>query len=118
LNAGTLSGAETELVAYVSRYVAWAAYLEALDYLVVWATPKGLRVLSEFDGINNKKTPEASDVALLKLSVERKCESYRGALLGFMGDNLTEFPLLADGGQVPVKGKPNFLKVYDRVVQM
>ncbi len=72
LTAGNLTTLEKELIEYVSRYEAWAAYLEALDYLVVWATPKGLRVLSEFDGINNRKTPNAGELADLKLSVDRK----------------------------------------------
>ena len=118
--AGTLSVLETELLGYVCRFVAWAAYLEALDFLVVVVTSGGkIRVASEFDGINNRKAPTINDMADLKLSVERKRDEYRGALIGFLIENKTALPLWASGGgQVPGSSQPNFLKKYKRVMAM
>jgi hypothetical protein len=118
--ADTLSVLEAELLGYVCRFEAWAAYLEALDFLVVVVTDGGkIRVLSEFDGINNKKAPNDKEMGNLKLSVERKRDDYRGALLGFLGKNIADLPLWASGGgQVPTSSKPNFLKEYKRVLAM
>lgn len=109
--AGTLTDKEKALVGYVSRYVAWAAYFEALPHLVVQTTDNGLRVLSEFDGINNRNKPTDTQLEQLRLNIERKRDATRGALVGYLASEFGELGLTK-------RVVPNFKKVYTRVFSM
>ena len=77
-----------KVVALCRKIVAHQAYFEALPQaLTVVQIDGGLRVLSEFDGVRNKKTPDTKQFERLHESVRTKLEAYKAELKGFMDKN-------------------------------
>ncbi|MEA5257172.1 DUF6712 family protein [Arcicella aquatica] len=75
------------------QYLAWAAYEEALLFLnVVQLGNGGLRVLSEFDGINNTKAPDQNTWMEYKRNIDTRTSSARADLIGFLNKNADNFP--------------------------
>ena len=96
------------LYQHVRRFIAYAGYQEALLFLQVYQTDKGLRIYSEFDGINNSKAPEAQQWAEYKMKIDTLATSARKTVIGYLNthaDIFTDFknsPLYrTDGKRLP-----------------
>lgn len=82
-----------DLYRLTKQAIAWLAYDEALVFLNITQTGKGsLRVLSEFDGINNAKAPDADQWTEYKRNVKVRTEGAMGDLVGFLNKNAETFP--------------------------
>ncbi|MCU0336600.1 MAG: hypothetical protein MUF12_01955 [Sediminibacterium sp.] len=76
---------------HVRKFIAIAGYEESLVFLQFVQTEKGIRVYSEFDGINNSKAPEKEQWAEYKRSIETLKQSAKNTLLGFLSQNTDTF---------------------------
>jgi hypothetical protein len=90
--------------------VAYAAYAEAIQQglVVTVANDGGLRVLSEFDGIRNRKSPSQEQMANLLKSVTDKRDRLREELKVFLGKHLDVFTEFATEKHVASE-KPAFM---------
>lgn len=118
--AGTLSELEQELVQKTAKVVAVCGYLEAMPNLVIVATEQGaLRIYSEFDGINNKKSPSMEQLEMLKRSIESRVLQMKAELVIFLNAHAADFPLfMLSESYAPEEFKqPSFLdsKEYTRL---
>jgi hypothetical protein len=90
---GTLTEAEQGLLPYIQRALAHTAYSEALITLIIVQQPDtGLRILSEFDGINNRRALTPSDSEEYRREFNNLAETYRRELKAFLDENAGEFP--------------------------
>jgi hypothetical protein len=81
-----------KLYTYIKRYIAYEGYSESLLFSQVFQTEKGLRVYSEFDGINNSKPPEPHQFSDYKRKIDSLCDSAKNTLIGFLNKNTDTFP--------------------------
>jgi len=74
--------------------VAYAAYAEALPQglLVTVTSDGGLRVLTEFDGIRNRKAPKPDEMSQLLKSITDKRDRLRDELKAMMDEHRAIFP--------------------------
>ena len=77
---------------HVRKYIAYAGYEESLLFLQVQQTEKGLRVYSEFDGINNSKPPEPKQFEEYKKKLNTMSLSAKNTLIGFLNEHIEDFP--------------------------
>jgi hypothetical protein len=90
---GALTAAELGLLPYIQRALAHTAYSEALITLIIVHQPDtGLRVLSEFDGINNRRALTPRDSEEYRREFSNLAETYRRELKAFLDENAAEFP--------------------------
>lgn len=88
-----LTTGQADLYRLSRQYLAWAAYDEAILFLnVVPSGQGGLRVLSEFDGINNSKAPDENQWQEYKRVIGNHTLSARADLIGFLNKNAETFP--------------------------
>jgi hypothetical protein len=80
------------LYGHVRKYIALAGYEESLLFLQVQQTEKGLRVYSEFDGINNSKAPEPKQFEEYKRKLTILSSSAKNTLIGFLNEHIEDFP--------------------------
>lgn len=95
LAAGTLTNAETKLLPYIQRALGYAAYEDALLFLTVVSLPGGgLRILSEFDGINNQRALSDQDKVFCdyKNKIGTDSEAYQRELKRFLDANAADYP--------------------------
>jgi len=81
-----------QLYNYVRQFIVISAYEESLLFLQFAQTEKGIRVYSEFDGINNSKAPEKDQWAEYKKKISEMKSSIKKTLIGFLSANITTFP--------------------------
>lgn len=80
------------LYKYVRQFIAIAGYEESLVFLQFAQTDKGIRVYSEFDGINNSKAPEKEQWVEYKRTIDTLKQSAKNTLVGFLSQNVETFP--------------------------
>jgi disulfide oxidoreductase YuzD len=80
------------LYVHAKRYIAVTGYEEALTFLQIQQTPKGLRVYSEFDGINNSKAPDTKQYEEYKRKISVLSSSAKNTLIGYLNQNIDNFP--------------------------
>ncbi|MDR6194716.1 DUF6712 family protein [Siphonobacter sp. SORGH_AS_0500] len=89
-----LTSVEKELIEKIGRASSWVAYKNALPYLRIVSLPTGgLRVLSEFDGINNAKAPTNEQFQEYKNLVKSEAEGELSELKKFLLANADQLPL-------------------------
>ena len=89
----TLTPPQKLLLPYIQRALAYHTYYDALPYLNVVQTVKGgLRILSEFDGINNRKSVVGDDFLNYHKKVHVMSESYERELKTYLQTNAAQFP--------------------------
>lgn len=91
----TLSDDEKRLMPYIQRALAYSAYADALLFLVVVQLPnEGLRILSEFDGINNQRALSDQDEVFCKYhgKITSEGEAYQRELKRYLDANSESFP--------------------------
>lgn len=120
LNANTLKDEPIYKNAYlaISKYICRLAYLKALPRLVVVQSENGLRVLSEFDGINDSKTPTAAQYELLRDSLERSANEAYNDMIDYLSANVDDLAgFETEGAYVaPGTSQPRFLKERKRLI--
>lgn len=103
---------EKELLAQIGRTSAWLAYKNALPYLrIVSLSSGGLRVLSEFDGINNTKAPTPDQYLDYKNEVKATAEGELSELKKFLVANADSLPLYKDS---PAYKPPVNHSIFDK----
>lgn len=91
----TLSGDEKTLLLYLNRAVATAAYAEALFHLnVVQSGGSGLRIHSEFDGINNAKAPDPALLQEARNQARSDAARAMTELRNYLIVNASKYPLI------------------------
>lgn len=94
MKASDLTEAEKNLLSYVRRALAYRTYYEALPHLnIVQNVRGGIRVLSEFDGINNKKAVQGDDFLNYRRDIKTMSDSYERELKNFLEANKSTYPL-------------------------
>lgn len=101
---------------YAARYVCKKAFHNALPELQVVQTGNGLRVLSEFDGINNQKAPTPEQYSLLEMSLRDKYDEAFGDLVTYLSENEAELPGFKEEGAYRETVEPRFMTKYDNLV--
>lgn len=117
---GNLTAVEKKLLLYVQRALGYAAYEDALMQLTVVQLPNGgLRVLSEFDGINNQRSLTDQDKVFCeyKNTISTQAQSYLRELRGFLDANADDFPLYTPPTTPRPKG-PIDNSQYNTVIRM
>lgn len=95
-NGTTLTAVEKGLVEAAQKAVAHVAYREAFWSLNIVLMPGGgLRILSEFDGINNAKAPEADVLSEQYRQLGSRAERYLTSLQRLLDQHHAELPLYA-----------------------
>ena len=117
-----LSDDEKRLMPYIQRALGYSAYADALLFLVVVQLPnEGLRVLSEFDGINNQRALTDQDDIFCKYQskIALDAESYQRELKRYLEANADSFP---DYIPTPQENKPKTWPIdnqqYKTVIRM
>lgn len=88
----TNTAADLAILPYLSDFVANYGYADALEHMEVIQDDKGLRVSSEFDGINTKAAPSIEAIIRLKqLANNNKIEA-AGRLNAFLVKNALDYP--------------------------
>jgi hypothetical protein len=80
-----------KLYLHIRKYIAYAGYEESLLFLQVYQTEKGLRIYSEFDGINNSKAPEPKQFEEYKRKINILSTSAKNTLVGFLNEHIEDF---------------------------
>lgn len=89
-----LSVLEKALLEKMGRACSWVAYKNALPYLrIVSLSAGGLRVLSEFDGINNAKAPTDEQYQRYEQNLKNEAEGKLSELRKFLDENADQLPL-------------------------
>lgn len=84
---------EKELLFYVNRALAYTAFAEALPNMNVVVLGSGnLRILSDFDGIYNQKSPEPAQLKGFICAKESDAKTYRNALKRWLTTHADDFP--------------------------
>lgn len=81
-----------KLYDHVREFIVITGYEESLLFLQFAQTEKGIRVYSEFDGINNSKAPDKEQWAEYKKKISEMKSSIKKTLIGFLSANITTFP--------------------------
>lgn len=117
-----LTDAEKELMPYIQRALGYAAYEDALMQLTVVQLPSGgLRILSEFDGINNQRALSDQDKVFCdyRKKIGTDAEAYQRELKKYLDANAENFP---DYTPTPEADKPKTWPVdnsqYKTVIRM
>lgn len=95
LKDGELTDAEKELMPYIQRALGHSAYEDALMQLTVVQLPSGgLRILSEFDGINNQRALSDQDKVFCEYQkkIGTDAEAYQRELKKYLDANAESFP--------------------------
>lgn len=74
------------------RFIAFSGYQESLLFLQYHQTPEGIRVLSEFDGINNSKSPDPNQWVEYKRNINTRTEAARNTLIAFLNKHAEDLP--------------------------
>ncbi|MFN8347430.1 MAG: DUF6712 family protein [Spirosomataceae bacterium] len=89
----TMTANEKELLAHVQRALAFTAYAQALPDLNIVTLGNGnLRVLSDFDGIYNQKTPEPAQLKGFISSKRSEGQRLRNVLKRWLTVHADDFP--------------------------
>jgi hypothetical protein len=122
LSDGELTNEEKTLMPYIQRALAYSAYEDALLFLTVVQLPSGgLRILSEFDGINNQRALSDQDKVYCdyKEKIGRDAEAYQRELKRHLDANYESFP---DYVPTPIAEKtdtwPVDNSIYKTVIRM
>lgn len=118
---GTLSPAEKKLILYVRRALAYAAYHDSMLLLtVVQLANGGLRVLSEFDGINNQRALSENDALFCKYrsSIEVEAEAYEKELKRFLEANADYYELFTPSTSPKPQSNPVDNSQYQTIFRM
>ncbi|TDB64412.1 DUF6712 family protein [Arundinibacter roseus] len=92
----TATDPEKKLLRLIARALAHTAYWMALPNLQFALLSSGsIRVLSDFDGIYNRKNAPEQTVAYLIEQAETDSKKHLNALVNFLRKNLTTYPLYA-----------------------
>ncbi|NBB26770.1 DUF6712 family protein [Cellulophaga sp. BC115SP] len=104
----------------LKQYIAWAAYEEALLFLNVVQLGNGsLRVLSEFDGINNTKAPDEKLWAEYKRGIQNRTDGAYNDLIGFLSKNVATFSDFANqAAYKPERGRLPDNSKYKSIFRM
>lgn len=96
LKAGDLTEKEKELMDVIRRALAHTAYWIGLPNLQFVLLDNGnLRVLSDFDGIYNRKAPDSETILSLVRTAETEAKKWQNAMRSYLSGNLEHFPLYA-----------------------
>lgn len=90
-----LSPSEKDLIPYIQRALGYSAYDDALLQLTVVQLPSGgLRVLSEFDGINNQRALSDQDKIFCEFrsKIGEESEAYQRELRKYLDAHADDFP--------------------------
>ena len=98
----TLGVADQELLEYVNEALAACAYRDALFHLnVVQTSGSGLRILSEFDGINNEKAPDAKLLLEAQARAQASAGQKLNSLKAFLEASADTYPGYQTGTKKP-----------------
>lgn len=109
--AGTSTAADLAILPYIKAIVAKSGYQAAFANLIVVQTDdNGLRVLSEFDGTNNRSAPTKEQINMLRVEVEQHASQAIGRLKSFLQKNFADYPdYTASSAYVETPGAVGFL---------
>lgn len=109
--AGGLTAADLAILPYIKAIVARVGYQSAFNNLVVVQTDdNGLRVLSEFDGTNNRSAPTKDQLNMLRVDVDALATQVIGRLKAFLQKNFADYPdYTASSAYVLAPGAVGFL---------
>lgn len=109
--SSSITDEEKELLFYVNRALAYTAFAEALPNMNLVVLGSGnLRVLSDFDGIYNQKSPEPATLKAFICAKESDAKTYRNALKRYLTANADKYPTFMDS---PHFAKPSANKLPD-----
>lgn len=86
------TAADIAILPYLIDVVATIGYLQALDHMEVIQEDKGLRITSEFDGINTKAAPSIEAILRLKAVAQGKASEAIARLTNFLARNSADYP--------------------------
>lgn len=117
-----LTDDEKRLMPYIQRALGYAAYVDSLLLMTVVQLPNGgLRILSEFDGINNQRALSDQDATFCKYQekLTLDADSYQRELKRYLEANADSFP---DYVPTPQENKPKTWPIdnqqYKTVIRM
>lgn len=91
--AGTATAADLAILPYLQAVVARVGYQNSFSNLVVVQTDdNGLRVLSEFDGINNRSAPTKDQINMIRTDVNERAGEAIGRLKSFLQKKFADYP--------------------------
>ncbi|TDB69112.1 DUF6712 family protein [Arundinibacter roseus] len=118
---GTTSDPQKLLLQKIGRALAHTAYWMALPNLQFVVLPSGnIRVLSDFDGIYNRKNAPSETITYLVEQEKTMSKKHLNALSTFLRKNAEDYPLYAAStaaGQEPTNRLPDNSK-YSKVFRM
>lgn len=104
-----LQPVDIRLMEAVSQATATVAYAKALYYLNVEQTSAGgLRILSDFDGIYNRKAVDANMLMQAQRKADGEAASSLNALVAYLKAQADQYPLFKNSDRYQAKG-PNEL---------
>jgi hypothetical protein len=111
LEGDTLAGAYADLRWVAATYVSWSLYEKVLPTMVVVQTEDGaLRVLSEFDGINNRKNASSDQLTMLYSGIAKSVADALDRLRDFLLDNAEDLPEYVVPAVDSAVLKPRFMR--------
>lgn len=92
-----INPATERLIYSIEAALSVAAYADSLFHLNVVQTPAGgLRIMSEFDGINNEKAPDADMLAEAQSKATAEANRYLKALKDYLTKYADQYPTYKD----------------------